>query len=120
MLAIMLAIGLALDQGTPRTSAVDDSLLGDVYEDEKTVLCRDYLTANGARLATYQWWLMGFVSGARAAQGTKTPAVPRAGLNDVLGPILRYLTLVPDTPEQSASRYGRMVCPGSERNARNQ
>ena len=84
MLAIMLAMGLALDQGTPRTSSVEDALLGDFYADEKTALCRDYLTANGARLATYQWWLMGFVSGARAAQGTKTPAVPRAGLNDVL------------------------------------
>jgi len=38
MLAIMVAIGLALDQGTSRTSAVEDSLLGDVYEDGKTVL----------------------------------------------------------------------------------
>ena len=30
----------------------------------ETVSCRQYGTATGARLATYQWWVLGFVSGA--------------------------------------------------------
>ena len=28
------------------------------YNDGSAVLCRDYNTANGARLATHQWWLL--------------------------------------------------------------
>ena len=34
------------------------------YGDNQTVLCRDYQTATGVRVAMYQWWLLGFVSGA--------------------------------------------------------
>jgi len=30
----------------------------------ETVSCRQYGTATGARLSTYQWWVKGFVSGA--------------------------------------------------------
>jgi hypothetical protein len=45
-------------------AAQQDPFLVVYYNDAKTVLCREYMTSNGARLATYQWWLVGFVSGA--------------------------------------------------------
>jgi hypothetical protein len=53
--------------GVPLAATVSgqaDPLLTAYYADNESVLCSAYQTANGARFATYQWWLLGFVSGA--------------------------------------------------------
>jgi hypothetical protein len=68
--ASILAFGLAVGQGTDARSPQEDPFLTAYYNDNETVLCRDYQTANGARFATYQWWLLGFVSGAGHVRGT--------------------------------------------------
>jgi hypothetical protein len=60
LLTFLVAFGHA---GTDARSRQEDRFLTAYYTNE-VVLCRDYETANGARLATYQWWLLGFVSGA--------------------------------------------------------
>jgi hypothetical protein len=62
----MLAIALATATGQANAgNAVEDPFLVDYYRDGTAVSCRTYLTANGARLAAYQWWMLGFASGAR-------------------------------------------------------
>jgi hypothetical protein len=42
-----------------------------LYYGGEVVTCREYWTANGARLATYQWWVLGFVSGASHVSGKR-------------------------------------------------
>jgi hypothetical protein len=59
----ILTLGLAVG-GSDARSPQADPFLTAYYQDNHAVLCRDYQTANGARFATYQWWLLGFVSGA--------------------------------------------------------
>jgi hypothetical protein len=61
--ASILVFGLAVG-GSDARSPQEDPFLTAYYQDNQAVLCRDYQTANGARFATYQWWLLGFVSGA--------------------------------------------------------
>lgn len=70
----LLALGLAVFSVGVSGNAQEDSFLTVYYNDNQAVLCRDYNTANGARLATYQWWLVGFVSGsAHARNNLKLP-----------------------------------------------
>ena len=58
-------------------SGQEDPFLSAYYRDDVKVLCRDYRTANGARFATFQWWLLGFVSGADHVSKTiKRPIAP--------------------------------------------
>jgi hypothetical protein len=61
--ASILAFGLAIG-GIDARSPQEDPFLTTYYQDNQLVLCRDYQTANGARFAAYQWWLLGFASGA--------------------------------------------------------
>jgi hypothetical protein len=68
--ASIIAFGLVIGQGTRARRAPEDPFLTVYYNDSKTVLCSAYQTANGARVATYQWWLLGFVSGAGHVRST--------------------------------------------------
>ena len=104
MLAFMLALGLATSQDTRTTTAVEDSLLQDFYGDEQTASCRAYLTANGARVATYQWWILGFISGARAAQATTARPVPRAEVGRLLIQAEEYCRARPSESLGQAAR----------------
>ena len=64
----VLAFGVwGFSEGAVR-SAQQDPFLTVYYNNGQAVLCREYNTANGARLSTYQWWLLGFLSGAGHAR----------------------------------------------------
>jgi hypothetical protein len=64
----VLAFGIwAFSEGAAR-SAQEAPFLTVYYNNGQAVLCSEYNTANGARLSTYQWWLLGFVSGAGHAR----------------------------------------------------
>ena len=54
------------------------------YYENMPVLCQAYKTANGARLATYQWWLLGFVSGASHVSGATKRSATSVDVNRVL------------------------------------
>src|SRR3954454_9736864 len=47
-----------------------DPFLAVYYDNNGAVSCQEYGIANGARFATYQWWLLGFVSGAGHVRAT--------------------------------------------------
>jgi hypothetical protein len=64
LVASLVVLGVVIVSGYAAGRAQEDSFLAVYYNDNGTVTCRDYGTANGARFATYQWWLLGFVSGA--------------------------------------------------------
>ena len=81
----VLSVGLAITFGMKAHSAQADSFLALYYADNETVLCRDYGTANGARFATYQWWLLGFVSGAGHAHTTMKSPIARIDAVSALG-----------------------------------
>ena len=73
--AAIFAFVLVIDRAATG-SVQEDSFLTAYYADNESVLCRDYQTANGARVATYQWWLLGFVSGVSHERSTsKRPLV---------------------------------------------
>jgi hypothetical protein len=63
LVVVGLVGGLAARAGS-KVAAQEDSFLAEYYADNEKVLCRDYQTANGSRFSTYQWWVLGFVSGA--------------------------------------------------------
>ena len=62
LLAVVLMVGLTVLH-TDVESSQNDAFLP-IFINTGTIYCREYRTANGARLSTYQWWLMGFISGA--------------------------------------------------------
>ena len=64
--------------------AQEDPFLALYYNDNGAVLCRDYMTANGARFATYQWWLLGFVSGAAHVRSTMRLAMAKTDVAEAL------------------------------------
>ena len=73
LIASVLVIGLAVVSSRDVAGTQNDSFLP-IFIDTGTVSCREYNTANGARLSTYQWWLMGFISGAgHINQNAKRP-----------------------------------------------
>jgi hypothetical protein len=82
--ALILAFGLAIGQIVTATAPQEDPLLTEYYYGDEKILCRDYQTANGARWATYQWWVLGFVSGADHAQSTGKRPGARANVARVL------------------------------------
>ena len=84
MLASFLAVLLALGGTLHARSPQEDPLLTAYYNGNEAVLCRDYHTANGARFATYQWWLLGFVSGASHGSKTTKRPLPRTDVARVL------------------------------------
>jgi hypothetical protein len=49
-------------------AAQQDSFLA-TFESEGTVQCSVFNTATGVRRVTYEWWLLGFVSGAGFVRG---------------------------------------------------
>jgi hypothetical protein len=74
----MLAIGAVVFSGSYARSAQSDSFLVDFLR-TGTVSCREYTTANGMRFVTYQWWLLGFVSG--AGHASKNPNLRMANID---------------------------------------
>jgi hypothetical protein len=64
LVALLVVLGIVIFKGYVVGWAQADPFLAVYYDDNRAVSCRDYGTANGARFATYQWWLLGFVSGA--------------------------------------------------------
>jgi hypothetical protein len=80
IVAFALAIGQVADARAPQ----DDPFLTEYYNDHEIVRCRDYETASGARLATYQWWLLGFVSGADHVRRTFKRPMARVDVVRVL------------------------------------
>ena len=87
--ASIVAFGLAIGQVTDARAPQEDPLLTDYYNDNETVRCSDYETANGVRFATYQWWLLGFVSGADHARRTTKRSLAHVD-------VARILTLASD------------------------
>ena len=83
--ASVLILVLVIAGGTRAQIQPEDSFLSDYYLDNETVLCRAYNTANGARFATYQWWVLRFVSGANHVNGAMKRSVPRVDVSRVLG-----------------------------------
>ena len=80
--ASLITLGLAFSlQGQ---TAPEDPFLMIYYNDTTTVSCRAYMTANGARRATYQWWLFGFVSGAGYMRSVVKLPVARIDAANVL------------------------------------
>ena len=74
MAAVVVGSLIAGGLWAATVSGQEDPFLTDYYRDDVKVLCRDYQTANGARFATFQWWLLGFVSGAgHVSNATKRP-----------------------------------------------
>ena len=61
-----------------------DPFLTVFYGDDENVLCRDYQTANGARFATYQCWLLGFVSGAGHVSNVMNRPLARSDVARIL------------------------------------
>jgi hypothetical protein len=82
--ALIVAFGLAIGQVTDARAPQEDPFLTDYYNDTETVRCRDYQTANGVRFATYQWWLLGFVSGADHARRTIRRPLARVDVARIL------------------------------------
>jgi hypothetical protein len=80
---LLASLGVISVRATSARSPQEDAFLTSFYADTQSVLCADYLTANGARVATYQWWLLGFVSGADRARTVKRP-MTRADVDRVL------------------------------------
>jgi hypothetical protein len=71
--ASILVFALAIS-GSHAQVRPEDPFLTTYYYSNQPVLCRDYQTANGARFATYQWWLLGYVSGVgHVRSATKSP-----------------------------------------------
>jgi hypothetical protein len=70
--APIIAFGLAIGQVANAMAPQQDPYLTAYYSENEKVLCRDYQTANGARFATFQWWVLGFVSGADHVRRTLT------------------------------------------------
>lgn len=79
ILAFLLVIGRAATG-----SVQEDSFLTAYYADNESVLCRHYQTANGARVATYQWWLLGFVSGVSHERSTLKRPLARVDVARVI------------------------------------
>src|SRR5688572_26234521 len=61
--ASILVFATTIFSGGGTHAGQQDSLLA-LYGATGMVSCRHFTTANGARRATYEWWLLGFVSGA--------------------------------------------------------
>ena len=99
----VLSFGLVISFGMKARSAQADSFLPIYYTDNETVSCRDYGTANGARLATYQWWLLGFVSGAGHVRSTIKLPVARIDAVSALGVAADYCAANPVAPLASAA-----------------
>src|SRR6187431_231867 len=64
LIASLVVLSVAIFRGDTVGRAQTDPFLSVYYNDNGAVSCRDYGTANGARLAAYEWWLLWFVSGA--------------------------------------------------------
>ena len=67
--ASILVVSATIVPGGSTRAGQQDSLLT-LYGATGMVSCRDFSTANGARRATYEWWLLGFVSGAGYARNS--------------------------------------------------
>ena len=73
VILVILVGGFSALSRVDTRAAQNDTFLP-IFVNTGAVSCREYNTANGARLSTYQWWLMGFVSGAgHVAQNGKAP-----------------------------------------------
>ena len=82
--ASILAFGLGADQRTDTGKPLEDPFLAAYYNEPTAVSCRDYQTANGARLAAYQWWILGFVSGANQARSAMKLSMARVDVARIL------------------------------------
>ena len=82
--ALLLAILPAFGHGRIDAGSRQEDAFLTAYYSNTVVSCRDYLTANGARLATYQWWLLGFVSGANHANAAAERRTARVDVERIL------------------------------------
>ena len=93
--ASILVFGLGVQQRTDRGKAPEDPFLAAYYNEPTAVLCRNYQTANGARFATYQWWVLGFVSGVHQARSTMKLPMARVDVERILGSVSDHCQAAP-------------------------
>ena len=90
--APIIAFGLAIGQVANAMAPQQDPYLTAYYSENEKVLCRDYQTANGARFATFQWWVLGFVSGADHVRRTMKRPMARVDVGHLTSSLPISLT----------------------------
>jgi hypothetical protein len=88
--SIVLLSAVLLTAGAVPGRAQSDAFLASYKDGNETVTCREYGTANGTRLATYQWWLLGFVSGASHVRASMKLLVTKTTTASALGWVSNY------------------------------
>jgi hypothetical protein len=102
VLLILIAAGVTLDYSLAG-SAQSDPFLTEFNNAPTSVSCREYQTANSTRFATYQWWLIGFASGANHARSMMKLPMRQFNVAAALQSISDYCLQHPTVPLSDAA-----------------